>query len=1453
MKPIRLNLKQQWKVATDTVLLCDQYAQTLHQLDSQIAEQQSEHQVQLKRVIAAAELERDQQRDSAMTVAAQQRSEINGETDQHLSLVSTQHQRTVHNLTTQTQQQLTELEERRQQEDWILNSVLDETSEDSPVVECERLSEAFILQHESFQESKQVTGDYLKQANKYLSECHSRVSMDLPAAVYQRGRVEEVREIATAEYGNVMLQLNRVYEYKLPSVVRGLRIWGLSLLAFLLLWILTISVREDVTKYLNPELHRPDTQWLVVAGCLSAVIVGFTALMVLLVTQNRLRGRFTEALQSFSNAKAATAEWESRSTKRIAKLEAVAEQYDADLQQQREQKLAKLTETIDGQISSVRQRAAEMTSGMTQQLNASVAAAQQNLLASLASINQHQEQQTNEIQQRFEQELHRQLSTIRAAHIESIQVLQAQRESVASEWDRQVRDFQKFASDAKQLVHRNRQLPAADKQWQLPSTVPGFTGIADVLVTTTALDELGGRLSPCEKLTAEDQPVESPFASEPSDQPPVNGAQVDGSHVDGAQSDGYRASDVQVIEAFAPSSTTRNVCVEMPAVLPFPSQMSICIQHDAAGRDTAVSFLRRQVLTAISNLPAGRFRLTLIDPVGLGQSFSALMHLSDFDEMLIYSRIWTESRQIREQLQKVTEHMENVFQTYLRSEFDSIEEYNESAGEVAEPYHFVVVAGFPNAFTEESAMALSSILTSGPRCGVHAMVAWNPAMDTPSVFDSDELIHHCTNFTVKNNTIQYLGSESGEPIVDDQRLMFEADQEPKTDEYVKLVRRIGDLSKNARRVEVSFSRVAPKLELIWTHSTADGIDLPIGRAGAARLQYMRLGRGTSQHVLVAGKTGSGKSTFLHIVITNLALHYSPTELQFYLIDFKKGVEFQTYAANRLPHARVVAIESDREFGLSVLERLDQVLQERGELFRERGVQDVPSFRSQFPNEPMPRLLLLIDEFQEFFVSEDRVSSRASLLLDRLVRQGRAFGVHVLLGSQTLGGAYSLARSTMGQIAVRIALQCSETDAHLILSEDNSAARLLARPGEAIYNDANGLVQGNNTFQIAWLEDDRRQQAIDTMKQQQPVSTEASHPMIVFEGNIPPVAEACGPLNAWLRASSDATTRSFDGLDIWLGEPLAIAAPTQVQLKRAGGQNVVIVGQDEKMVSSLIAFTMLSCAFRPSSDRGADIGSRMMMLLDRTDTEFADQLMTLGQRCQSNRLTIGTPSDVSSTMEELISEVTRREECSDVAQQPTWVLTVCNLGQFRELRKAEDDFGMGGFGEAKAATPASLFADVIKRGPSVGIHVVLWSDTFSNALRWLSNSLLREFETRIAFRMNQTDSSNLVDSPVAVGLENGRAVIYRDRTGTTEKFRPFAWPTTDWLDEIQTDVPSILVENSASDAADQDSACAADTDQSDSKPVQQGPLDGAVQDADGSERDSGDNDAAGPDIDAMMVE
>ena len=50
-------------------------------------------------------------------------------------------------------------------------------------------------------------------------------------------------------------------------------------------------------------------------------------------------------------------------------------------------------------------------------------------------------------------------------------------------------------------------------------------------------------------------------------------------------------------------------------------------------------------------------------------------------------------------------------------------------------------------------------------------------------------------------------------------------------------------------------------------------------------------------------------------------------------------------------------------------------------------------------------------------------------------------------------------------------------------------------------------------------------------------------------------------------------------------------------------------------------------------------------------------------------------------------------------------------------------------------------------------------------------------------MNQTDSASLVDTPVASTLGPGRAIVYRDQTGTTEKFRPFAWPSAAWLKSI----------------------------------------------------------------------
>ena len=1311
MDPKDITINRQLELVSAIAEDCQRHQATLATLSQQIAELKQVRDARLREIEQqnTAQLRSELQRIQAD--CEREFDTLGMDSDLRSESLRSNRDQQVAKLTTELKEQIRECEERRDSEMWMLQSVMDDEADDSPATHFEREVETFHTQKAFLDERFGQLQEQLDQTGEYLARCHSAMESTLPESTLRSGKRLELRDLAVEAGDKVLVESEAIERLHLPHWIKGMRLWGFSLLAFLILWVVVTAIKADLREFVNADLANPDWEWAGVAALIAAAVVALFSFIVTYNIQNKLRTRFTDVLQHVSNAEKARSVWEDKTQKYLDKLESRAAEWRREVEERRAQQSAKIKTEIDHRIAESQNLVAGQVSKLDADLDRQLQQFSRELATTREQIDSRRRINVEKTEQRFAEELKSAEVQCEAEFQRTSAGQQTQLKQLLAAWNHRISELRDITQSSTALAAATLRWPSTQTSWELPNAMPDCISVGDVLVT-------------------------APKAPE---------------------------SDAEI------GST--NLCVEFPAVLQFPENTSILVEHDSAGRETALSFLRTQILRLLTVIPAGRIRLTLIDPVGLGQSFSAMMHLADFDELLIHSRIWTDSSQIRDQLQKVTEHMENIFQTYLRSQFDTIEEYNASAGEVAEPYHFVVVAGFPTAFTDEGARHLASILTSGPRCGVHALIAWNPAIATPPSFDIDDLTNNCIRFQVVKEAVQPVQTFS-------RSVVFEHFPEPAAEEYVKLVRDAGEQSKDARRGEVSFNRIAPRDAEIWSHSTADGIDFPIGRAGAARLQYMRLGRGTSQHVLVAGKTGSGKSTLLHILITNLALHYSPDEIQFYLIDFKKGVEFRTYAVNQLPHARVVAIESDREFGLSVLERLDQILQERGELFRERGVQDVPSFREQFPAQPMPRLLLLIDEFQEFFVAEDRVSARASLLLDRLVRQGRAFGIHVMLGSQTLGGAYSLARSTMGQIAVRVALQCSESDAHLILSEDNSAARLLSRPGEAIYNDANGLVQGNHQFQIAWLDEERREQAIQTMLAQ---TTSRDYGMVVFEGNVPPTAELCSPMNAYLKHSEDATRAASDSTMIWLGEPVAIAAPTAIELKRASGQNMLIVGQDEAQVDSILAHTILSGYCGTVSTEQST--PRITLLHDMRDEDsqqrFSDLQTSLGQ---TSFTTIG-PNECDAVVSQLYGEVVAREESAELSTAPEKVFVVRNVGQFRALRKDEDDFGLGGFGEPKEATTTSMFSDIIKRGPLVGIHVVVWSDTFSNAVRWLSASLLREFETRIAFRMNQTDSASLIDSPIASSLGPGRALVYRDQTGTTEKFRPFAWPSQSWLSSL----------------------------------------------------------------------
>ncbi len=777
--------------------------------------------------------------------------------------------------------------------------------------------------------------------------------------------------------------------------------------------------------------------------------------------------------------------------------------------------------------------------------------------------------------------------------------------------------------------------------------------------------------------------------------------------------------------------------IDVPLALGFPSHGSLLLEGDAGEAAGAVNAI---VLRLLAGFPPGRVAFTFIDAVGLGRDHAGLMHLADYEDTLIHGRIWTQPTQIEARLAELNEHVEKVIQMYLRNEYATITEYNEQAGTIAEKYQFVVISGLPTGFSETAMGRLRSLAASGARCGVFLLVqSEKPLAD--AALDA-ELRKSCLCLK-QDGGVWRLAGRPG---------TVRLDRAPDDALATEMVHRFGRASVDSNRIEVPFSSIAPEGEW-WSDRTGDELRVPIGRTGARKLQYLAIGKGTRQHALIAGKTGSGKSTLFHVMITNLALHCSPEEVEFYLVDFKKGVEFKCYGTKRLPHARVVAIESDREFGLSVLHRVDEELRRRGELFRECGAQDVAGYRKA-TGETLPRTLLMIDEFQEFFTEDDGIGQEASLLLDRIVRQGRACGSQALTGWQTLGGAYTLARATLGQMVIRIALQCNEADAYLIMDDENPAPRLLTRPGEGIYNDNAGALAANSPFQTVWLSEEERNARLDEVVELARSRGLKMTAPVVFEGNAPADLRDNDRLLDVLANPPAAQPKEGRA---WLGAPNSIKGPTEAVFRRQSGSHLLAIGQGEERMKALMGGALVSLAAQ--YPRG---GARFVVL----DAEAGDGYLASMLASLSLTGEIHGPGEVAAVMADLAA---RLESGGD---EEVFVF-IRDLQRFKALRQ-EEDFSFS-FDEPASggASPGKVFLDLVSDGAAAGIHLIAGVDTWNNAGRWIPRKAMADFQMRVLYQMSANDSAALIDSPAAGNLGLHRALLYDESMGTVETFRPYA--------------------------------------------------------------------------------
>ncbi len=178
---------------------------------------------------------------------------------------------------------------------------------------------------------------------------------------------------------------------------------------------------------------------------------------------------------------------------------------------------------------------------------------------------------------------------------------------------------------------------------------------------------------------------------------------------------------------------------------------------------------------------------------------------------------------------------------------------------------------------------------------------------------------------------------------------------------------------------------------MFTETAAESLIAVLGRDRSERVTLDLVGDGP--HILVAGTTGSGKSELLKTLLVSLCARYGPRELGLVLIDFKGGAAF--HQIDQLEHSLGLVTDLSHAAAERTLEGIRSELVRRERLFLDAGAGDYCQYRGLRPDQPLARILVVIDEFRIF--SHELPDQLDELM--RLATLGRSLGLHLVLSTQ----------------------------------------------------------------------------------------------------------------------------------------------------------------------------------------------------------------------------------------------------------------------------------------------------------------------------------------------------------------------------------------------------------------------------------------------------------------------
>ena len=456
--------------------------------------------------------------------------------------------------------------------------------------------------------------------------------------------------------------------------------------------------------------------------------------------------------------------------------------------------------------------------------------------------------------------------------------------------------------------------------------------------------------------------------------------------------------------------------VQLPALIDLFSSKGLCFLYDSDNNRRAVNNCLEQLTWRIALcLPPAQCEFVVYNGGNPGDSFNSLNKLN---KSLFKS---SDKVMFDANSEEFTKHLSLVYQE-LAARISSVRdagltnlyELNRREGVDAKfKYTFLFVSDFTRITEEQKRLIIKIVSADCSISGVFPFISWDMRADLEKSYgtplDYSLLLDSMTLLFPKADRYYFKNSGNDELMNKfvlrlDSTISNREQQNEWAEILNKRIEKASVVSNDIRKQVLNASS-------LWSKTSKHGLEIPIGSASSSKNMNLELcpqRDSTIVHGLIGGTTGSGKSTLLHDIIINSAWLYSPDELQFILLDFK-SVEFGIYSG--LPHVRVLSTKSDREYGSNVLAYIVGEIEFRKKLFGR--VSSIEEFNNE--QHHVPRILVIIDEFHNLFVSEgtlgdlrdSNISSQINKHFNKILKEGRSFGIHLLLATQEAGGIQSI--------------------------------------------------------------------------------------------------------------------------------------------------------------------------------------------------------------------------------------------------------------------------------------------------------------------------------------------------------------------------------------------------------------------------------------------------------------